>query len=182
MKLLVFAASTSSTSINRRLLDYATSLLADDIEVENIDLNDYEMPIFNVDRQNENGIPQEAQDFFDKIGAADAVMISFAEHNGSYSAAYKNIFDWASRIDQRVYQGTPAVLFSTSIGPGGGANVLNAAVMSGPYFGYEVLASLAIPSFIQNFDVESGSLSDADLDEQFRAALTSLNDVAKAPA
>ena len=186
MKILAFAATTSTTSINRQLIDYATRLLedglVDDVEVEHIDLNDYEMPIYSIDRQNESGIPQAAHDFFDKIGRADAVLISFAEHNGFYTAAYKNLFDWASRIDMRVYQDKPAVLFSTSIGPGGGANVLNTAVMSGQFFGYDVTASLAIPSFHENFDADTGSLNNDELDEQFRVALTTLNDNAGVPA
>ena len=41
------------------------------------------MPIYSADRESEGGIPQLAQDFFDKIGAANAVLISSAEHNGS---------------------------------------------------------------------------------------------------
>ena len=186
MKILAFAATTSTTSINRQLIDYATRLLhdglVDDVEIDTIDLDDYEMPIYSIDRQNEGGIPQAAHDFFAKIGAADAVLISFAEHNGFYTAAYKNIFDWASRIDMRVYQGKPAVMLSTSVGPRGGGNVLNTAVMSGQFFGYDVAASLAIPSFHENFDTATGALSNAELDEQFRAALTTLNDTAGVPA
>ncbi|MEM7287173.1 MAG: NAD(P)H-dependent oxidoreductase [Actinomycetota bacterium] len=181
MKLLVFAATTSRESINRQLLNYAERLLADglvegELEIESIDLNDYEMPIYSADREKEDGIPDAARDFFDRVGAADAVLISFAEHNGFYTAAYKNVFDWASRIDMRVYQDKPAVLFSTSIGPSGGANVLKTAVMSGQFFGYDVKASLSIPSFHDNFDLDTGVLRDADLDGQFRAALASLGD------
>ena len=179
MNILVFAATTSSTSINRQLLDYATRLLGDDIvadvDIHNIDLNDYEMPIYSIDRQNQTGIPQLAHDFFDEIGAADAVLISFAEHNGFYTAAYKNIFDWASRIDMRVYQDKPAVLLATSIGGGGGGNVLNTAVMSGQFFGYDVKASLAIPSFHENFDTTTGSLRNDELDQQLRTALSAFN-------
>jgi len=183
MRILAFAATTSTQSINRQLIDYATGLITDgsvtglpaDIEIDTIDLNDYEMPIYSIDRQNESGIPQLAHDFFNKIGQADAVLISFAEHNGFYTAAYKNIFDWASRIDMRVYQDRPAVLFSTSIGGGGGGNVLNTAVMSGQFFGYDVTASLAIPSFHQNFDIESGTLTHSELDAQFRDALGTLS-------
>jgi hypothetical protein len=37
----------------------------------------------------------------------------------------------------------------------------------------DVLASLAIPSFHRTFDVETGSLTDPELDEQFRGALSS---------
>lgn len=181
MKLLAFAATTSTQSINRKVVDYATNLLTegliDNVTVETIDLNDFEMPIYSSDRENDGGVPQLAHDFFNAIGAADAVLISFAEHNGFYTAAYKNLFDWTSRLDMKVYQGKPTVFFSTSVGPGGGANVLNTAVMSGHFFGYDVKASLSIPSFHDNFDATSGSISNRDLDAQFRAALTTLDDL-----
>ncbi len=182
MKLLAFAATSSRQSINKQLIAYASRLFEDglvdddDITVETIDLNDFEMPIYSIDRQNEGGIPQAAHDFFNKISAADAVVISFAEHNGFYTAAYKNIFDWASRIDMRVYQDKPTVMFSSSLGPGGGGNVLQTAVASAQFFGNDVRASLAIPSFHQNFDSATTSLTNPDLDAQFRAALTTLSD------
>lgn len=186
MNVLAFAASTSTQSLNRKLIDYAIRLLddglVDDVEVEKLDLNDYEMPIYSLDRQTEGGIPRAAHEFYDKIGAADAVLISFAEHNGFYTAAYKNIFDWVSRIDMRVYQGKPAVLFSTSPGRGGGANVLNTAVMSGQFFGYEVRASLSIPSFHENFDVATGSIGNDEIDQQFRSALATLAPAVEATA
>ena len=186
MRILAFAASTSRQSINKQLLTYAARLLHDGLvegaAVEIIDLNDYEMPIFSVDRENESGIPPQAHDFFAKIGEADAILISFAEHNGQYTAAYKNIFDWTSRINKRIYQDKPAVLFSTSTGPGGGCNVLRTAVASGQFFGYYVKASLSIPSFHRNFDAASLALSNADLDEAFRGALTALTRAAAVPA
>jgi len=178
MKILTFAASNSSKSINKQLVGYAGRLategLIPDAEITTIDINDYEMPIYSVDRQEADGVPQLAQDFFDAIGEADAVIVSFAEHNGFYTAAYKNLFDWASRIDMRVYQDKPAVLFSASIGPGGGGNVLQAAVTSGQFFGYDVKASLAIPSFNENFDETTGGLSNPELDAQFKEAVGTL--------
>jgi chromate reductase len=178
MKLLAFAATTSTDSINKQVVAHATRLLegglVEDVTVETIDLNDFEMPIYSADRETADGVPPQAQDFFDKIGAADAVLVSFAEHNGFYTSAYKNIFDWASRIDMKVYQNTPAVMFSTSVGPGGGSNVLNTAVMSGQFFGYDVKASMSIPSFHENFDTTAGAISNGELDGQFRDALTTL--------
>jgi NAD(P)H-dependent FMN reductase len=180
MKILAFAATSSKHSINKQLIGYATQILESesdpDVTVETIDLNDYEMPIYSIDRQNEGGIPQAAHDFFDKIGQADAVLISFAEHNGFYTAAYKNIFDWTSRIDMAVYQNKPTVMLSTSPGPSGGANALRAAVGSAPFFGNDVKAELAIPSFHDNFDATAGSVSNADLDAALRSALATLAD------
>jgi NAD(P)H-dependent FMN reductase len=179
MNILAFAASNSRQSINKQIVEYAAQLLegglVENAKVETIDLNDFEMPIYSIDRQNEDGIPEAARIFYDKIGAADAVLISFAEHNGFYTVAYKNIFDWASRIDMRVYQDKPAVLFSSSLGPGGGRNVLETAVRSGQFFGYDVTASLSIPSFHENFDSDAGVLTDDELDAQFRSALATLD-------
>lgn len=158
MKVLAFAASSSSKSINKQLASYAASLI-EGAEVELLDINDYEMPIFSQDKEELLGQPQEAQSFYKKIGAADAIIISYAEHNGSYTAAYKNLFDWTSRIDQKLFQSKPMVLLATSPGPGGASNVLNSAVTSAPYFAGEVKASLSIPSFFDNFDMKDQSIT-----------------------
>ena len=178
MKILAFAASNSRQSINKQLVGYATRLIDDGLipgaTVETLDINDFEMPIYSVDRENETGIPQAAHDFFDKIGEADAVLISFAEHNGFYTAAYKNLFDWTSRIDMGVYQGKPTVLLATSPGPGGGGNVLQTAANSAQFFGNDVRSSLSIPSFHEHFDADTGALTNRELDAALRSALTAL--------
>ena len=64
MKILAFAASGSRNSINQKLVAYAAELLEsgiiDDAQVEIIDINDYEMPLYTVDREQEIGIPEQA--------------------------------------------------------------------------------------------------------------------------
>ncbi len=162
MKIVAFAASNSQASINKALITFATSLVPD-AEVEILDLNDYELPLFSMEREAELGQPLLAQTFYRKLGEADAIFISFAEHNGSYSAAFKNIFDWCSRIDQKVYQNKPMVMLATSPGPGGAKTVLGAAVNSAPYFAGDVKASLSVPSFYDNFDMVKGELVNDEL-------------------
>jgi chromate reductase len=173
MKVLAFAASNSRSSINKALVTYASSLL-EHAEIEVIDLNDYEMPIYSSDRENDSGIPQRAHDFYNKISAADALIISFAEHNGSYTAAYKNLFDWTSRIDPKVYQDKPTVLLATSPGPGGAGGVLAAAKGSAPYFGMDVKADLSVAKFFDEFDVEKGTLKNATTNDQLLTAISQL--------
>jgi chromate reductase len=173
MKVLAFAASNSRSSINKALVTYASSLL-EHAEIDVIDLNDYEMPIYSSDRENDSGIPQLAHDFYNKISAADAVMISFAEHNGSYTAAYKNLFDWTSRIDTKVYQDKPTVLLATSPGQGGAGGVLAAAKGSAPYFGMNVKADLSVAKFFDEFDVEKGKLKNATTNDQLLTAISQL--------
>lgn len=173
MKILTFAASNSKKSINKTLAAYAANQI-DNAEVELIDINDYEMPLFSVDREQELGSPQEAKNFFQKIGAADAIIISFAEHNGSYSAAYKNLFDWVSRIETKVFQQKPVVYLSTSPGPGGARNVLASAVQSAPHFGADLKSSLSVPSFHDNFDVDSYKITNSDIQIDLERALGKL--------
>jgi chromate reductase len=173
MKLIAFAASSSKKSINKQLVTYAASLL-EGAGVEVLDLNDYELPLFSADKEEELGKPQLAQAFVDKLAASDAIIISFAEHNGTYSAAYKNLFDWCSRINSKLFQDKPLVLLSTSPGARGGASVLAAAVNSAPYFGGDVKASLAVPSFYENFDVGLGELKNPDIKNELIEALSLL--------
>jgi len=123
MKILAFAASNSKQSINKELAQYAARLL-DDASTEVLDLNDYELPLFSVDKEAELGQPELAKAFLAKIADSDALIISFAEHNGTYSVAYKNLFDWCSRINKKVYQQKAIILLATSPGPGGAARVL----------------------------------------------------------
>ncbi len=174
MKVIAFAASSSRNSINKKLATYAANLI-DNADVEVLDLNDYELPLFSEDREQALGKPQIARDFLAKIASADGLVISFAEHNGTYSAAYKNLFDWCSRI-QKVFQGKTMILLSTSPGARGGASVLDQAVKSAPYFDGKVIGSLAIPSFYEHFDVEQGCLTDSDLKSQLLTELIKLRE------
>jgi len=176
MKLLAFAASNSRKSINKQLVTYAATLV-DGAMVEVLDLNDYELPLFSVDREQKLGHPELAKSFMAKVAASDAVMISFAEHNGSYSAAYKNLFDWSSRIGPKVFQDKPLILLSTSPGARGGASVLAAATGSAPFFAGHVKASLSIPSFYENFDVERGVLKNAELNAKLVEAVSRLREL-----
>lgn len=184
MQILAFAATSSRRSINKRLIGYAAHLLEHEldtsaapggsVDVEIIDLNDFEMPLYSIDRQDELGIPAEAKDFHDRIGAADGLLVSFAEHNGLYTAAYKNLFDWTSRIDMRVYQEKPTAMLATSLGGRGGRNVLETAVKLAPFFGADVRGQLSVPSFNDNFDTDAGRLTDPDLDAALREVLLAL--------
>ncbi len=176
MKVLAFAASSSKKSINAQLVRHAASLIKD-CEIEYLDINDYEMPIFSVDREDEFGIPEPAHRFYHKIGQADALLISFAEHNSSYTAAYKSLFDWTSRIDGKVFQGKPMVILSTSPGGRGGASVLETAVNSAARFGGVVKASMPVPKFYENFDTQAGKLINDELLSSLKSTLGALFDL-----
>jgi len=77
MKLLAFAASSSKKFINKQLVTYASSLI-EVAGVEVLDLNDYELPLFSVDKEEELGHPELARAFMSKVASSDAVIIYFA--------------------------------------------------------------------------------------------------------
>ncbi len=179
MKILAFGASNSRHSINKQLVSHAAHIVKTDIvsnaDIEIIDLNDFEMPLFSIDREKENGIPDLAHQFLEKIKTADALLISFAEHNSSYTAAYKNLYDWTSRIEAKVYQGKPAVILSTSPGGRGGASVMATVLNVAPYQGLDVKAHLSISKFYGVF--KDGALVDEDLTKSLRATLSVIKSI-----
>jgi NAD(P)H-dependent FMN reductase len=172
-KVLAFAASNSSVSINRTLVDYAASL-AEGAAVTSLDIHDYEMPIYRHDREEESGIPQLAHDFLAQVGAADAIIIGFAEHNGAYSAAFKNLFDWCSRLGPKVWQDKPMLLTATSTGPTGASRVLSFAEGAFPIFSGDVRATFSLPEYDKNFDAEAGRITEAALDNALKEAVAKL--------
>ncbi|ARR51084.1 NADPH-dependent oxidoreductase [Photobacterium damselae subsp. damselae] len=173
MKILAFGATNSRNSINQQFARYVASLVPN-AEVEVLDLNDYELPIFSFEREEQLGQPELAQKFYKKLGEADAIIISFAEHNGSYAVAYKNTFDWVSRINQKVFQEKPMLLLATSPGPGGAASVLGSAVGSASYFAGDVRASVSLPSFYDNFDMATGKVTNVEIDTKVKEAVEEL--------
>lgn len=169
MKILAFGASNSSQSINQRFAIWAgQEIEADQLEI--IALQTFEMPIYGVDREQSEGIPKEALNFKAKVEEADGIIVSLTEHNGSYTAAFKNITDWVSRIEKGTWSNKPMLLLATSPGPRGGQTVLNTAVSAFPYQGAQVSGSFSLPSFHKNFDDESG-ITDQLLKNDFQIQL-----------
>lgn len=164
-QLLVIGASSSSKSINRIFARWAAAQF--DAHIEDIDLNDFEMPIYSEDRQANMGIPQFAQDFKNKIKVCDGIVVSFAEHNGSYTAAFKNIIDWVSVINQELWEHKPMLLLATSPGKRGGKTLLKLAVDDFPLRSGLVSAHFALPSFYKTFDE---GIIDEQLKNDFDAA------------
>ena len=96
-KILAFGASNSSTSINKALAVYTANQL-DNVDVIVADLNDYASPLYSMDLERENGVHENAMRFYELIQASDAIVVSLAEYNGLHTSAFKNLWDWLSRI------------------------------------------------------------------------------------
>jgi chromate reductase len=173
MKIIAFAGSPSKKSINKKLATYAAGLF-ENAQVEILDLNDYEMPLFSVDVEEIIGEHPLAKAFLEKIATADLLVVSLAENNGNYSAAFKNLVDWCSRINGKIFQEKPMLLMATSPGARGGASVLEIAKNNFPRFATEIKAVFSLPSFNDNFDIESNVISNPELDDQLKEIIKNL--------
>lgn len=175
MKILAIAGSNSETSINRQLVTYAATLF-ENAEVEVVDMNDFEMPIYKHQREVESGVPWEAIDFAAKIDSADVLLVSLSEHNGTYSTAFKNVFDWTSRIKQRaVWNEKPMLLMATAPGARGGLGVLEAAEKRFPLHGGNIVDTFTLPFFNDNFDKETQKISNEEKDSELREKVSKIS-------
>jgi len=160
MKVLAIGGSTSDQSINRQLAYYAASLMPG-ADVMQYDFSNYDLPIYSQQREATDGIPSQAIDFAALIESTNLLVISLAEHNGSYSAGFKNLVDWTSRIrDRKVWGGKPMLLMATSPGGRGGATVLAAAELYYPFMGAVLKGTFSLPRFYDNF--KDGAISNPE--------------------
>ncbi len=154
-KILAFGGSSSKNSINKKLASFVANKIAPK-EALVIDLNDYEMPIYSQDRHAENGIPAKATEFKKRISECEGLVISLAEHNGSYTSAFKNIFDWISVVEKNVWSNKPIFLLSTSDGERGGRTVLETALSRFSRQSQFDIPHFVLPKFYENFSEETG--------------------------
>lgn len=163
MKTIAFGASTSTQSINKALANFVASTFVDSHQL--LDLNDFPLPLYSTDEE-QRGIPENTVRFYDKIQEADAVVISIAEHNGGFTAAFKNLYDWLTRHDINFLNQTHVILTSTSPGPGGAKSALAIAANSFPRNGANVLGTFTLPKFQESFSTEKGII-DSDKKAEF---------------
>ena len=167
-KIIAFAGSNSKDSINKQLAVYTASKVQN-VQVSALDLNDFELPVYGIDYEMEHGIPENAQRFLDLIKSTDGIVLSLAEHNGAYATVFKNIFDWMSRIDGKLWGNVPMLLMATSPGGRGGATVLEIAKGRFPHMGGNIVADFSLPSFGENLSDEG--IVDVSLRKTFESAV-----------
>jgi len=153
-KILTVSASNSTNSINRTLLEVAASKV-EGHEVAMLDIRDYPMPFFSLDREENEGHPETAKQVRALFSEYDAFIISSPEHNGAIPAEFKNLIDWVSRLgdlqNPMFATNKPVFLLSASPGPRGGATNLKTLTQLMPFWGADVKGSYSLGSFYDYF-------------------------------
>ncbi|MFK7834433.1 MAG: NADPH-dependent FMN reductase [Winogradskyella sp.] len=161
--IIAFAGSDSKTSINKQLATYAASLVSN-ANVTVLDLNDFELPMYSMNLELAEGIPDNAKKFLDHIKSTDAIVLSLAEHNGTYATVFKNLFDWMSRIDGKLWSNKPMLLMATSPGARGGETGLDIAKGRFVFMGGHIVSTFSLPNFGDNFS--DGKITNEELNHQ----------------
>jgi len=125
-RILAFAGSARRESLNKRLVHVAAAgARSAGAEVNEIDLHDYPMPIYDGDLEAKEGMPDKAKELRQLMIGHHGFLIASPEYNGSLTALLKNLIDWTSRpVDGQdglaPYRNKVAVLMSASPGSYGG--------------------------------------------------------------
>lgn len=115
-KILGISGSLRAGSCNTRLLAEAARLFGD----AEYALGDINLPLYDGDDEEAQGIPAEVQKLSDQIAGADALLISTPEYNKGPSGALKNALDWVSRTEGNPWGGKPLAVMSAAAGRAGG--------------------------------------------------------------
>ncbi|MFT4943799.1 MAG: chromate reductase [Patiriisocius sp.] len=152
-KIIAFAGSNSSTSINHALVSHVAFTI-ENCDVTVLRLTDYPLPMYSEDIETKEGFPDALSSLVAIIKKADGVLISVNEHNGTISAFFKNVLDWLSRIDGSYLSGAKVILLSTSDGGRGGQTALSYLTAYYTRKQVAVVASVPFPSFSENFSIK----------------------------
>jgi NAD(P)H-dependent FMN reductase len=121
LKVLVFAASLHSESLNRRLA-VAAERAAEQFGavVDHASMREFDVPLYDGDLEAKEGIPDGAQELRKRLLANDAFIIASPEYNASMPGTIKNLIDWTSRFRPQPFDGRHGLLLSASPSLAGG--------------------------------------------------------------
>lgn len=156
-KILAFAGSNSTQSINLKLVRHTVGLISEkEFEVSTLDMSGMPFPIYSEDAERKEGFKNSLVELIGDIKEADGLIIGVNEHNRSMSAYFKNLLDWMSRFDYKFLDSKKIFLVSTSDGDFGGSRALAMAELILPRFGGEVTTTFSLPNFSKNFTATEG--------------------------
>jgi len=161
-KILAFSGSSRRESLNRKFLAVAVQAAREaGAEVTLIELNDYELPLYNGDLEDAEGLPANARKLIDLIEAHAGLLIASPEYNSMNTPLLKNTIDWCTRADDNPFTGRIAAVISASPGALGGIRSLKLAQQLLLHLGCHVVPGNAmLPQANKAFGPD-GKLTDA---------------------
>jgi len=178
-RILAFAGSARHESLNRKLLAVTVAATREaGGEVTLLDLNEFTMPLYHGDLEDEQGMPANATKLVGLITSHDALLIASPEYNSYFTPLLKNTIDWCTRADDNPFTGKVAAVVSASPGQYGGvrsATHLRALLL---HLGCHLVpAQCNLPRAHEAF-ADDGALKDARAFKNVQAVAQQLVEVA----
>jgi chromate reductase, NAD(P)H dehydrogenase (quinone) len=115
LNVLVVAASLRADSLNAKLAALAAAVArASGADVDHASMREFDVPSYDGDAEQADGIPKGAGEFRRRLDACDAFIVSSPEYNGSMPGFFKNLIDWTSRFRPQPFDGKQGLLLSAS--------------------------------------------------------------------
>jgi NAD(P)H-dependent FMN reductase len=120
-KIAILSASIRTGRKSHRIAQYLAAYIREQAmaEVDMLDLQDYDFPLFHERLQYLQDPPQKVLEFADKIVKADGILVVTPEYNGGYPAALKNAVD----LLYPEWKRKPVGIATVSAGAFGGSQV-----------------------------------------------------------
>ena len=174
-RILAFSGSARRASLNKKLL---AAVIAEvrvaGGEVTHLEINDYPLPLYHGDLEEEQGMPENAAKLVALIAGHDALLVASPEYKTMITPLLKNTIDWCSRAEANPFAGRVAAVVSASPGPYGGVRSALQARQLLMKLGCAVLpAECAVPKANEAFD-ENGGLKNPRVLEAARKVAAAL--------
>ena len=172
MRILAVSGSLRESSFNTSLLRAAVEAAPDAVDLELWEgLGD--LPLYDEDL--EQDVPESVRRLREDWAAADAILFSTPEYNGSVPGGLKNAIDWASRPRlEGVLRNKPVAVVGASTGQFGALWAQQDLKRILGIAGARVVGTeIPVPRAHEQFDLE-GRLLDGEIFEQLRLHLTTL--------
>ena len=161
-KILAISASSHELSINRNLLELATSDIKG-VAIDCLDMRYISLPLYNADNQRVLGFPERLAGIKSTIRQYDGYIVATPDHNGLMPAAFKNLLDWLARAckdEVALFGNKPVLLMSTSRDKSGGATNLSIMEKVLPLQGAKIIGSYSLGCYYDAF--KNGKLNVSD--------------------
>ncbi|MGA0117842.1 MAG: NADPH-dependent FMN reductase [Ilumatobacteraceae bacterium] len=167
--LIAFSGSLRKDSFNTKVLEALPSLAPDGTNIALFDISD--LPLYNQDLDADT-VPDIVAALRVAVAEADGVIIATPEYNHSYSAATKNVIDWASRPFMKgPIIGKKSMVIAVGPGPGGGVHAARATAEVLTLLGGTVVAQVTSPTIHEKFNSATLEFTDDALATQLREGL-----------
>lgn len=169
--LIAFSGSLRKDSFNTKVLRALPALAPEGVNIALFDIS--ELPLYNQDLDGET-VPEIVAALRAAVAEADGVIIATPEYNHSYSAATKNLIDWASRpFLKGPIIGKKSMVVAVTPGPGGAVHGAQATTDLLTMLGGTVVGQVTSATIHEKLNGETLQFTDEELARQLREALSS---------